>query len=291
MPSELRGRVLKRLGLLHTPSSDMKGLSAVYRAWCAAVPFDNIRKMIALRTQASGSLPGSDAIDFFEAWLAYGCGGTCWASNNALYTLLRSLGFQARPVAGSMRDVGVINHGSIKVALDRRDWLVDSSMLTNEPLPLGSSVYISKDRVFGGEVEPVDGTHIVWMAVPPHDDGFPCRLLQDPIDPAFQMKAYEASRSQSPFNERIYARRNRPDAMVVVRGPTRFQRSARGVERMDLSREQLCAVLCEEIGISETLVEAWVRSGGLDATFVPFSGPPPAPLKMKAPSKRNSALG
>ena len=37
-------------------------------------------------------------------------GGTCWAGSNALYELLIATGFAARRGAGSMRDMGFINH-------------------------------------------------------------------------------------------------------------------------------------------------------------------------------------
>jgi N-hydroxyarylamine O-acetyltransferase len=106
LDDELRDRVLDRLGFPAAPSRDLEGLRALYGAWCASVPFDNTRKMIALRTAGGDPLPGGDARDFFESFLAHGTGGTCWPTSNALFELLRSAGFEARRVAGSMRDTG-----------------------------------------------------------------------------------------------------------------------------------------------------------------------------------------
>jgi arylamine N-acetyltransferase len=259
-----------------------------------------VRKMIALRTApraadgGDGSdatpLPGAHADDFLEAWLAHGAGGTCWPSSNALYALLRSLGFPARRVAASMRDMGMANHGSIKVALDGRDWLVDSSMQTRDPLPLGDAadgVSGGGDPLFAIEVEPDAGTHVVWHSVPPHDF-FPCRLLDDPVDHAFYLAAYERSRGRSPFNAQLYARRNLPGAVVVLRGPTRLLRTAAGTERRELSRDELCAALRDEIGISAALVDAWVASGALEDTFAPPPGPAPPPITTLPPSRRAS---
>jgi arylamine N-acetyltransferase len=288
LPAPLRPRVLAPLGLDPAPPADLDGLRAVYGAWCAHVPFDNVRKMIALRS-GGVPLPGGDAADFLERWLAHGCGGTCWPGSGALHALLRALGFDARRVAGSMRDVGVVNHGSVKVAVDGRDWLVDSSMLGNEPLPLGPELWATRDPVFHAEVEPDGGTHVVWFDVPPHDDGgFPCRLLLDPVDDAFCRATYERSRDGSPFNQRLYARRNLPGAMVVLRGPTRFHKTARGVERRELARDEVAAALREEIGLSAALVDRWVACGGLDATFEPPSGPPPPPIASRSPSRRGA---
>jgi uncharacterized membrane protein len=79
------------------------------------VPFDNVRKLIALRLAHAPPLPGTYAADFFEHWLAHGTGGTCWSSSNALQMLLVALGFTTRRIAGSMRDLGIITHGSTQL--------------------------------------------------------------------------------------------------------------------------------------------------------------------------------
>jgi len=43
-----------------------------------------------------------------------------------------------------MRDLGIVNHASVKVAVDDRDWLVDSSLLSNVPLPLTYEVFLKR---------------------------------------------------------------------------------------------------------------------------------------------------
>src|SRR3954471_6964180 len=103
---ELRDQILARFGLPRTPPADLEGLRAVYDAWCLSVPFDNLAKLIALRTTPDKQLPGMDATEFFERWLEHGVGGTCWSTSIALYELLLALEFDVRLVAGSMRDTG-----------------------------------------------------------------------------------------------------------------------------------------------------------------------------------------
>ena len=51
-------------------------------------------------TAAPPPLPGTQAADFFEHWLAHGTGGTCWSSSNALYMLVTALGFLSHYVFG-----------------------------------------------------------------------------------------------------------------------------------------------------------------------------------------------
>jgi len=281
---KVRDRILERLGLSAAPGPDMRGLRELYRAWSANVPFDNVRKMIALRT--GESLPGHSAEDFFENWLRDGAGGTCWPSSNALFELSIALGFDSRRIAASMRDIGIINHGSIKVRIDGSDWLIDSSILCNTPLPLGDEIFATGDPVFEVEVEAVDGTHVVWTHTPPHAEFMPCRLILDPAGTEVYRERYEASREMSPFNQRLYARRNRPGRMVVLLGNTLFIKTAEGVESAELTRDGVREALRDLIGLSGDLIERWVEAGCLEASFEPPSGPKPPPFEGKPPSRR-----
>src|SRR5690348_2439534 len=79
LPMPLVERVMARLGFERNPAPDLNGLRAVYAAWCSSVPFDNVRKLIHLRTRNGEPLPGSTPEDFLEAWLKFGTGGTCWS--------------------------------------------------------------------------------------------------------------------------------------------------------------------------------------------------------------------
>ncbi len=282
-----RDRILESLGLGEVPSPDLHGLRELYGGWSASVPFDNIRKMIALRT--GEALPGHSAEDFFESWLRDGVGGTCWPTSNALYALSIALGFDSRRIAASMRDIGIINHGSIKVRIDGRDWLIDSSILCNTPLPLGEEVFATGDPVFEVEVEQVDGTHIVWTHTPPHTEFMPCRLMVDPADGELYRERYEASREVSPFNQRLYARRNRPGRMVVLLGNTLFIKTEEGIDSAELTREGVCEALRDLIGLSGELIKRWVDAGCLEASFEPPSGPKPPPFEGKPPRQRISS--
>lgn len=286
IPTSLRDRILDRLGFARAPSRDLDGLRALYAAWCASVPFDNVRKMIALRAGDGRPLPGGDAVDFFDHWLAHGAGGTCWPSSHALFALTRACGFAARRVAGSMLDQGEVNHASVKVRADGVDWLVDSSMLTNVPLPLEETPFVSPDPIVAAEVEPQGGTHVMWAYSLAYGSYLPCRLLVDPAGDEAYRSGYEATRQESPFNHRLYARRNRRDGQVVLTGPLRLSNTARGIERRDLAPDEIRRALTDDLGLSGALVEAWVRSGGLAASLEPPGAPKPPPAPSLPPSKR-----
>ncbi|MDX2030504.1 MAG: hypothetical protein SF339_07535 [Blastocatellia bacterium] len=142
--------------------------------------------------------------------------------------------------------------------------------------------------MFAVEVETDDATHVVWMDLPPSRDPLCCRLIEDPVTHAFYLAKYESSRAQSPFNHRLHARRNRPGEMLGLLGNTRVSKTAAGVEVRDLSPEEVLQSLREEIGLSPALLDAWVRAGGLTATFEEPAEPPPPmpPPSRKPPSQR-----
>ena len=286
LSADLRERVLERLGLDSRPDTDIAGLARVYGAWCSSMSFDNIAKLIALRMSPEMPLPGLDGPAFLERWLIHGIGGTCWTSSNALFELLDSLGFDARRVAGSMRDTGIVSHASVKVRVDGNDWLVDSSMLTGVPLPLTDELFISGDPVFAAEVEAVEGTHLIWVDLPPNPAYLPCRLLVDPATHGFYVHRWEASRDRSPFNQRLYARRNFQGDMLVLNANTRLRKSAGGIDTKELNALEICESLRDEFGISGEMIDEWRKSGALDASFEPPAGPPPAPIAGVPPSRR-----
>ena len=66
LPASLIDRVLERLGFGTPPAIDLDGLSGLYAAWCARVPFDNVRKIIALRTGAADRNDESALLAFLD---------------------------------------------------------------------------------------------------------------------------------------------------------------------------------------------------------------------------------
>jgi N-hydroxyarylamine O-acetyltransferase len=285
LPVDLFEKVLERLRLSNEPEKTLSGLSATYRAWCESVPFDNAAKLIALRTGATGNLPGIDPQQFFTNFLEHGIGGTCWPSSNALYSLFHDIGFNVTRLAGSMRDTGIISHGTTKAHIDGTDWLIDSSMLTREPLPLSFDLHIGSDPVWGGEVEYTDGTHIIWWDAVPAPEFIPCRLLPYDVDYDFYLDRYEVSRTKSPFNERVYVRRNFSDSVLVITGNRHFVKSSTGVEAKLLTESELEDRLESEAGFSSHIIDKLRDCGAIKASMIPPESPPP-PIPGVRPSKR-----
>ena len=65
---------------------------------------------------------------------------------------------------------------------------------------------------------------------------------------------YESSRIDSPFNARLFARKNIAEGVVCIAQGARYFRSAEGIARRALALEEIAQVLIEDFGYSEEIV-------------------------------------
>ena len=65
LPAELLDSVKSKLRLPDRPSLDLAGLNAIYAAYSANVPNDNIQKRIWLAGDKSRPVTGGEPIQFF----------------------------------------------------------------------------------------------------------------------------------------------------------------------------------------------------------------------------------
>jgi N-hydroxyarylamine O-acetyltransferase len=253
--------VLDRLGLANRPDPDRAGLERVYLAWCRNVPFDNVVKRIHLASGDEAPIPNGPVDAFYASFLAHGTGGTCWPSSNALYALVRELGFDARRGSAAMADLTagpIHSHGTVLVRIDGAEYWVDSSMLTDRPLPVrkGEATTID-DPINPVRAEPVEDMWRVFWRFPIADGELPCLLLDGDVDEAHYLARYEWSRENSPFNTAVYATRNFDGRKLTVAFGQRFERTADGLTTTQLDgRSERDKVLIEELGYSEEIVAA-----------------------------------
>jgi N-hydroxyarylamine O-acetyltransferase len=260
----LRDRVLERLGFGAPPEPTLAGLNRLYRAWCQSVPFDNVRKRIALLREEPGPLPAGGAEDFLLGWLRHGTGGTCWPSSNALYATIRACGFAARRVSGSMFEDGSENHGTVKVHLDGDVFLADTGMITDRVFPLRRGEKFERDDPLHPiRVEPVGDSFRIRFAFPQSTGTMPCRLVNDPVDHGLYLERYEWSRKTSPFNRNLYAVRNAGDSVLSFLGRNRFWKTGDGVSQTELDEDGLAEALVGDLGLSREIVEELRAHGGL----------------------------
>lgn len=257
LPARLVGRVLDRLAPDGAPEPSLAGLADLYAAWCRSVPLDNVRKLVHLAAGDPGPLPGDDPADFFEAWLAHGAGGTCWAGNGALHALLESLGFRARRAVATMLVAPDLppNHGSVVVDVDGAAYVVDASMLHGEPLRLAAAGETAVDHpAWGVRAAQRDGAwHLRWRPVHA-ENGIDCRIDELGVGADRFRALHEATCGWSPFNFSLYARLNRGDRVVGAAFGQRVEIGADGrFARRALDPDERLRLLVEDLGVDEAL--------------------------------------
>ena len=270
----LQERILTKLGLSKAPDLTLAGLTTLYGAWCQHVPFDNIRKLIHLRRGDAGPLPGTDAVDFFEAWLRHGTGGTCWAGHTAWHALLGSLGFDVIRGIGTMLVAPDIppNHATVFVTLDGTRYIVDASILHGEPMPIDVEDGGVSHGAWGVRIRRTPGGQPLIRWRPIHmPEGIDCRIDAFDVTAKVFVLSHEGTRGWSPFNYGLYSRVNRGHRVVGVgMGQwAEFDDAGRAVLR-PLPADERVRVMVEELGISEELARAVPPD-------VPMP-PPPKPL-------------
>ncbi len=269
MTPQLLEQVLQKMGFSTPPGNDLAGLSAIYGRWCRKIPFDNIQKRLFYSGPAQGPVPGHNSEDFFQKWLAYGTGGTCWANSHAMHDLLEALGIGVVRVAATMLatpDVVGPTHGTVFAAVDDRRYMVDGSMQTELPVPVeegdAQEVRHPAQRV---HLEHREGHwYVRWHpAHRPH--GLWCRVEMVDV-PLEQFNEYhERTRVRSPFNASLYIRLNHPEQTTTIFSGEKVVMKLDGVpSKTPLVGEQLVQVLVEEFGIAEEL-----------AVSLPADEPPP----------------
>ncbi len=255
---DLVERMLARFDMPAYPEHSPAGLEAFYRAWCRNVPFDNVRKLIALRERGAGSLPGDDPVEFLEAFLKHGVGGTCWAGNGALCALLNAMGFDARRAVATMVVAPRIppNHGSVTVRFGERVYVVDASIMHSKPLlVVPGEISRIEHPAWGVVGHWVDGAFTIRWRPLEREDGMDCRIDEWSVDAERFKTQHEATRTWSPFNYTL--------TFNVIRGGGRLGAgSGQRIAIDEVGRETRTPIadrlhfLIEELGVSEALAES-----------------------------------
>ena len=266
LPDQLLERVLEKLGFTEQPQPDLVGLNTVCAAFSGNVSNDNIQKRIWLAGKQTSPVTGGDPIEFFENWLVHGTGGTCFPINNAIYTFARSIGFDARRIAGSMIVEGFeqdANHGSVLVNVEGIDYLVDAQLAAFKALPLVPGQAASTgEGIHDITAVPVGNTfHVLWYAGHNRDTPITFQLAPeyDHVDHDFFLAKYDLSRSnsRSPFNESLYICRHFSDSILTLGRSNKITVAPDNtVTTTELADGERRRVLVEEFGISEETVNA-----------------------------------
>lgn len=140
LPAELVDRYLAALGVPRREPGP-EALAELVAAHVVRVPFENVSKLYRLRRLGLAGLPPLEL--FLEGVERHRLGGTCYSNNIHLWSLLVTLGYEARLCGADMSRPDV--HVVIVVRLGGREHLVDAGYGAPffSPLPLDGE----EDRV------------------------------------------------------------------------------------------------------------------------------------------------
>lgn len=259
---EQLGRYLAALGVPRRAPS-REALDELVTAHLTRVPFENVSKLCYRRRLGLTGLPPLDL--FLEGLERHRLGGTCYSNNCHLWSLLVSLGYEARLCGADMSKPDV--HAVIVVRLEGRELLVDGGYGAPffVPLPLdvglveaiawGQERYLLHPRDAAGRSRLVvtrDGVEKHGYVVKPTP-----RLPED-----FRRVIADSFRPEATFMNAIAIYRFERQRSLALRNLRLIESTPEGFTSRSLKdRDELVAVVEARFGIPAELVKEAV--GGL----------------------------
>lgn len=262
-------RVLERFGFSDRPEPTRETLDRVMKEWARRVGYDNVQKRIHIAQERTGAFPVQDPNDFFEGFLRHGTSGGCWPSSEALFGLLRLIGFQAERIAGTMPEVPdpmSPAHGAVDVHIDGRLFRADPSLGAEAALELIDGVATAQDSPAHGIWSPGDGS-VGWR--PGHSrNPLTVVIWLRGLSGAFFAYRNEATKRFSIFNNALYIRKNCDDGVWAYGRGKLCKVDAAGVlTASDVDQADLPALLVERFGLSAEIVDQMPRQDAVGSNF------------------------
>ena len=180
LPSALRQRVLRYLGLPDYPAADRATLQRLIDQYTRLVPWESFSRLVRRARHDMAEDCAALGATFWENTLKYGSGGTCFESNYAFFSFLLSLGYEGYLTINNMgNNIGC--HTAIIIFLDGEKHLADVGLPIYAVLPIRAGAITSAEsRFFNYTIEPLsDSRYEIWRD--PHPDRNAFTLIDQPI--------------------------------------------------------------------------------------------------------------
>lgn len=167
-------------------SPSAENLAALLRAYTRRVPWESASRI----TKRASTKEISDCPrwpeKFWNDAIEHGCGGTCFESNYAFFTLLRSLGYQGYLTINNMGDIAAC-HTAIILHLDGRRWLADVGIPLYAPIPIDErKISRGQSQFHHYTLKPL-GTGVFQVERDRHPNPYIFTLIDTPInDPKYR---------------------------------------------------------------------------------------------------------
>ena len=183
LDSDLATRILQRFGCADAPPATEKTLRKLLDRYTRIVPWESASRIARRALKDAQSDCPVFAETFWDSALKMGTGGTCYESNHAFFSLLRSLGYDGYLTINDM-GTSVGCHSAIIILLEGRKHLVDVGLPLHAVLPLPErETEAVESRFFRYEVEAADANrYTIWRR--PHPQGLAFTLVDEPVSDA-----------------------------------------------------------------------------------------------------------
>ncbi len=182
LSADLASNVLDYLGV-ETTAPDVVQLDALIAAYVRAVPWESASRIAKrARTPTLADCPRWPD-EFWPDALHNGVGGTCFESNYAFFSLLRTLGYDGHLTINDMgATVGC--HAAIILEIGRVRWLADVGLPLHVPLPIDPDQPTQRPSLLlDYTVRPV-GSRRYQVERAPHPRPICYTLIDEPVDDA-----------------------------------------------------------------------------------------------------------
>ena len=249
-------KYLKLLGVeKSSPSYQM--LCQIIRAHLTKVPFENISKLI-YKKQGLNYIP--DLATYLDGIENYNFGGTCYANNYYLYSLLKHIGYDVRLCGADMKNPDV--HLVSIVTIDGCEFIVDGSYAAPflNPLPidlkedyiinLGLEKYIIKPKDDAGRTkieQYYDGKLQHWYTAKPRE-----RLIEE-----FDKVIKDSYSDDAIFMNAIRITKFSEAGSVVIKNLSLTENINNESSTVKITLKDMPSIIQEKFGIpSEVVYEA-----------------------------------
>ena len=201
LDASLTKEVLAHLGVAPAaPTTDL--LDDLVTAYTQTVPWESASRIARRAERPKTADCPRWPEEFWRQTLTQGTGGTCFESNYAFFSLLRTLGYDGYLTINNMGEqIGC--HTAIIILLDGQRWLVDVGMPIYLPLPFGPDAAEPRRTPFHTYTVRSDGPGRYQVERTPHPNPNCFTFLDRPIADAIYRAATTADYEPTGyFNDR-----------------------------------------------------------------------------------------
>ena len=216
----------------------------------ARLPYENLTKIIKHDACGSAEPSRRAPLEVVTDHRSWGAGGTCFSLTATLVHLVRALGWRAEPLLADRR-YGPDTHSALVVWLDERPHLVDPGYLIVDPIPLDVPATQRIATSFNQLVlTPRDGGERLELSTVQNGSAtYRLTFRTQPVDAGQFLRAWDASFAWDMMQYPVLTRADQ-SGQTYLQGRRLQHRTQAGVERQELSDDELITRIAAEFGIA-----------------------------------------